>query len=171
MLRIVQAKQNEVNKMLFFYHQLVEKINQDLNNKSRFPSDVHIQKAIEQGDLYIGEVSNRIVSMMILTHLDDRDYLSLPLELPKNQMSVMYCMAVDPKYTGYGIANQMISFAIDYSRMHGAEYLRLDVLKEHVKSPSVYENLGFEYAGEGLVLKEESEHPFVSYLCTLQKIK
>ncbi len=167
MLRIVRAKPNEVNKMLFFYHQLIETIDQDLNDRSLFPSDSHIQRAIEEGNLYIGEVSNRIVSMMILTHSDHRNYLDISFEMPQNSTSVMYCMAVDSKYKGYGIANQMISYAIDCSRTQGSQFLRLDVLKEHVKSPLVYKNLGFEYAGEGLILRNDKKHPFVSYLCSL----
>ena len=157
MLKIVRVQKNEESKILFFFHSLLEHLSNAMEQAEYFKQtkqgDQLIKKAIQDECLYVGIVQNRLVSLMVLDHNNEK---------VNDEVSVIYSIAVDPAYFGHGIANQMISYAIDHSREKGSEYLHLVVLENHAKTLDVYEDLGFFYEGQHIE-KEDDGHLFYVY--------
>lgn len=155
MLEIKRVRQDEEDKIHYFYHCLIEKINTKGKEPKVFLGDQALSKEIRKGNIYVGISLNRIISIMILEHADSRSFHVKNFEMSSQNVSTLYAMGVDPDYSGHGVANQMISFAIEQSRINGSDILRLDVLKDNAKDLDVYQNLGFQPIGLAKIIKDE----------------
>lgn len=153
MFEIKRAQRNELDRILHLYHYLINRFEPGNDGTDRYPSDKMIRQAIERGNIYVGLNHSRMISVMAIDHEDPCDFSIRDFQLsePSDKVSVLYAMAVDPSYSGNGIGNQMVSYAIEQSRLHGNEILRWDVLADTAKTLEVYQNFGFEHIGQAVM--------------------
>lgn len=74
MLEIKRVRQDEEDKIHYFYHCLIEKINTKGKEPKVFLGDQALSKEIRKGNIYVGISLNRIISIMILEHADSRSF-------------------------------------------------------------------------------------------------
>ncbi|MFB9994191.1 GNAT family N-acetyltransferase [Deinococcus oregonensis] len=77
----------------------------------------------------------------------DKDDLFWPDDAPGTAL-YLHKLAVHPSAQGSGLARLLLSEAVEETRRVGAPFLRLDTASDRAKLRALYEDFGFETAGE-----------------------
>jgi ribosomal-protein-alanine N-acetyltransferase len=72
-------------------------------------------------------------------------------------ISRIYSIAVDPEHRGAGVAQAMLSAALDLTARRGCRQVQLEVRKSNTKAITVYERAGFHLRGTREAYYEDGE--------------
>lgn len=101
-------------------------------------------KGITMDNFYVGKVGNDKAAAMILQWYDP---LFWP-QIKKNESGFVHKLCVRRAFSGQGISQMMIAFAMEECKKKGIRYLRLDTGWNRHKLCSLYESLGFVKVGQ-----------------------
>lgn len=99
---------------------------------------------IDEDNFYIGKVSDSNACCMILQW---NDTLFWP-KAKENEAGYMHKLCVRREYSGKGLSQKMVEFAVEECRRRNVGYLRLDAGWYKEKLHNLYESLGFEMVGK-----------------------
>lgn len=105
--------------------------------------------ALEQEDLFVGEVDGRIVSAARINQQQVPEYADCRWEYdaPEDQVMVLHTLVVEPSQSGKGYGKEFIRFYEDYALRHGCVYLRLDTNEINTAARTLYKKLGYKEPG------------------------
>ena len=153
MLNIRAAKQAEYETVRAFYDSLIDSMEGSPFHpgweKGIYPAYEYLMDSIEKGQLYCGWLDGQIVSCMIVNHEYNEGYRALKWSVnpPDCQLLVIHTLGVDSRFSGRGIAREMVRFVIAFAKEQKIPTIRLDVLEGNLPAERAYRAVGFQYAG------------------------
>lgn len=151
MLKIRTADMTDYNNVRDFYYDMIDElVNAKYSpdwKKDEFPTQEYLLGAIENNELYIGEVDGQIASCMVINHEYSEGYQNVKwsVEASDSELLIIHLLGVRSLYSGKGIARQMIGKVIDLARENNIKAIRLDVIEANVPAAIVYKKIGFKY--------------------------
>ena len=117
-----------------FYRSLIEGLDQKTGycrwEIDAHPSDEMLETAIDQKELYLGVIDQRIAAcMMINRHGDGYQKAAWDNEIAEGEYLVIHILGVHQDFRRRGLAKEMVQFAIDLARREKKRAIRLDVLE------------------------------------------
>lgn len=104
------------------------------------PADFVVAKLRPQlGSFYVAEIGDAMVGVM---KLEGEDPTFWP-EVPPGESLFLHKLAIRRRWAGRGLAQAMISWAVQQAVAQGCRYLRLDCAATRPQLRSVYERAGF----------------------------
>lgn len=154
MMNIRKACPGEENRILEFYHQLI----QDMQGspyplrweKGTYPVLSDILAAVKEESLYVAEESEHIIGAFILNHKQGDGYAlaDWKLDSGNEKIAVLHLLATSPAYQGKGMGRKMLEKAVAICRSQRDLSIRLDTLPWNVPGKKLYESFGFQYRGD-----------------------
>lgn len=136
-----------------FYYDLIDRM-EDAEFKPGWERDIYptqefLIQSIRNGELFIGEADNRIISCMVVNHEYNAGYKDIPwsITVEDSELLVIHALGVHPMHSGKGIAKQMVRSVIDAARKDQIRTIRLDVLEGNIPAEKAYTKMGFAYRG------------------------
>lgn len=150
-INIKKALPNEALNVLGFYHYYLD--NKGILKyappwiKGVYPSDEFIISSVKNGNVYVAESGDEIVSAMIMdgNQNDGYEQIEWPTPANKGEFLVIHTFCVKPELTGNGIGKLMIKKAIEVGKEQDKKSLRLDVLDGNIPAGKLYSALGFDF--------------------------
>jgi ribosomal protein S18 acetylase RimI-like enzyme len=145
------ANQDSFYNVMTFYYDLIDSMkNAEFHpgwEKDVYPARKFIQESIEQGELSIAIIDNKIVGAMVMNHncADGYNNVHWKIKANKNDVIVIHALGISLKHQGQGIAKKMVTYAIDTCKEKSIKAIRLDVLASNKPAQKLYTLMGFVY--------------------------
>jgi ribosomal protein S18 acetylase RimI-like enzyme len=111
--------------------------------------------------LYVFEQKNICVGCIAITTIKDAEYNPIQWRTKDNNIYI-HRLAVHPEFQGKGIAQQMMTFAENYTKTNGYSSVRLDTFSQNKRNQKFYETRGYKRLGN-IYFPKQSKHPFYCY--------
>jgi len=150
-LTIRKAKTDEFDKVLSFYFSVIDALEGAEYNlgwvKEVYPSRTLLKTAIEKGELYVGEVEEKLAAAMIVNRESNDGYNGVAWETDAlaSEVLIIHALTTHPDYSGKGYGTKMVEKAIALGRESCSKAIRLDVLKGNFPAERLYRKIGFKY--------------------------
>lgn len=110
-----------------------------------YPTQDYLKESIGKGELYIGECQKEIAACMVVNQVCNEAYRQVKwtVEAGDSQVFIIHTLGVRKKFSGRGLAKQLVQKVIDLAEEEGIRALRLDVLKGNLPAERVYRSMGF----------------------------
>ena len=97
----------------------------------------------------------------MIVHDSDENHAQIAwnVSAPKNEITTLHLLAVDPKLQGRSIGFKLMKFAENLCRDRGDKVIRLDALPENVPGNKLYRKCGYH-----LVSKETRFYESAGYI-------
>ena len=117
--------------------------------KGIYPTREFAEKALADGDLYVGEDENGIYGTMLLNTKQLPEYSDIPwkYDAEPDEVLVIHTLCIDLPFRGKGRAKEMIVYAEEYGRLNGMKVIRLDTYEGNLPARAMYPKIGYEYSG------------------------
>lgn len=148
-----KAEMNELDALYDFFDEIIA-AQDDAPESAKWTKDVYptrqdLQTAIEEGEMIVGMVGDRIACAQVISGNDEiYNDVVWPTEADPSEVSVLHLLCVHPDFYGRGYARQLIRYAIDYNRKLGRKVIRLDVIKGNGRAEKLYTSEGFVFVEE-----------------------
>ena len=101
-----------------FYHSLIEELDQTTGycrwKIGEHPSDDMLEEAINQRELYLGIIDQRIAACMVINQYgDDYQKATWDNDISEGEYLVIHVLGVHQDFRRRGLAKEMVQFAID----------------------------------------------------------
>ena len=132
-------------------HQLGRLVTENLHSlgidqwSASYPLRSHFEKDLNQSGLFVYEEEGVILGAMALLPEHDPPYLTIPFSEGKSY--VIHRIMVRPDLMRQQIGKQLFSFAFDYAKKQGAEWMKIDTHPDNFRMRSFLEKSGFRYVG------------------------
>ncbi len=162
MLDIRKAERTELDKTKEFYYQLIDEMQfseyKTAWQKGIYPSDEMLINALNDKELFIGSLDDKIICAMIVNHKFNDEYNQVKWSAKANEDEVMviHALGVIPSYSGNGYAKQLVTHAIEYAKSENQKAVRLDVLSGNLPAERLYTKAGFEFREEVKMYYEDT---------------
>lgn len=112
-----------------------------------YPAQEFLQTSLHKGELYIGEIKETIAAAMVINHEYNESYAGAPwsVDAADEELFVIHALGVRPVFSGQGIAQDMVQYAIHLGQEQRIKTIRLDVLPGNIPAERVYKKMGFTY--------------------------
>lgn len=151
MLNIKVAKEEDFIRVRDFYYSLIDAM-KDAEYKPGWKKDIYptrefLIKSIESNELYIAQIDNDTVACMVVNHEYNDGYKNVKwtVNVDTSELFVIHALGVHPKYSGEGIAKQMVQKVIEEAEKNNIKTIRLDVLGGNLPAEKLYTKMGFAY--------------------------
>lgn len=151
MAEIKKVAEKDFAKVKAFYHLLIDMM-QGMEHTPRwekgiYPSDEHLKRALENGEMWVYECENEIAAAMVINHHSNDGYKNVnwSIEAEDEEVLIIHILGVMPTFQGKGIAGAMVKKAIEIAEETGKKALRLDVLGCNIPAEKLYIKHGFRY--------------------------
>lgn len=148
-MKIRVAQREEFKRIKSFYHTLIDRM-ADAEyapawKKDVYPSDAYLQGSLKNGQLYVGEIDNRLVAAMIVNNECNEGYKQVEwsVSAEPEEVLMIHTLGVGTNYSGRGIGKEMVERAIQLAMEKKMKTIRLDVLGGNVPAMRLYESMGF----------------------------
>ncbi|RHO21788.1 GNAT family N-acetyltransferase [Amedibacterium intestinale] len=113
-----------------------------------YPTRQDAETALRNDELYICEIENEYIGIIIFSRKQPIDYESInwKYQTDNSKIAIIHLLMVRPSMKGKGIATELIRFAIDLAKEQGCEVIRLDTGEQNIPAVSLYKKMGFEIA-------------------------
>ena len=162
MLEIRPATETEYPAVKEFYDSLIEEMeNAEFApgwKRDIYPAPDFLIDSIQNDELYIGIANNTIVSCMVLNRECNDGYKKVKwaVDVEDTGAIMIHALGVRPKFSGHGIAKDMVRKAFDIARRHNISVLRLDVLQGNTPAVKAYRKMGFQFRGTVQMFYEDT---------------
>ena len=149
-MKIIAAKENEYEKVIIFYHELISKIQAYPYHPTwiigTYPDDDYLKQLTVNGQVFLEIENGRTVAAMVLNNHPNDGYDAVSWQVPASNADalIIHLLGVLPEYWGKGLGKELLDFADQFSRAKGQKALRLDVMEENLPARRLYEQNGFK---------------------------
>ena len=114
-----------------------------------YPSVIFARAHTARGVQYVCLDGDVIVGAFVLNDDPEANYQkgAWSRHIPDGEYMVLHALAIDPAMHGRGIGTAVVEFCIRTAKERGYKALRLDIVPDNLPARSLYEKLGFRYAG------------------------
>ncbi len=148
MIDIRIAEKNEFKKVLDFYYSVIHSLGE--NNlpkwkKNLYPTDDYLLSAVQNNQMYVGEIDEKIVCAMVLNNEGCKGYDSAKwsIEAKDGEILIIHILGVRSDYKGKGFGKTLIQKAVEIAKEKFCKTVRLDVLSNNLPAVHMYESCGF----------------------------
>ena len=117
--------------------------------KGVYPTKDFAMKALEDGDLYVGEDENGIFGSMLLNSVQLPEYKDINwiYSAEPHEVLVIHTLCIDTAFRGKGKAKELIEYAEKYGIDNNKKVIRLDTYEGNIPACTMYPKLGYLYSG------------------------
>ena len=127
-----------------------------------YPSEEILLKDVELQQIWKLEENNSIVGAIVLTEIEDKEYLNVKW-LTKNYKNLyIHRLAVHPNFQGKGYAQKLMDFAENYAKENNYNSIRLDTFSQNKRNQDFYKQRKYVKL-ESIYFPDQSEFPFYCY--------
>jgi GNAT superfamily N-acetyltransferase len=139
LVHVVKIYKNAINRM--------EK-NNILQWDDLYPNEVILKDDILKEQMFLGEINNKIVSVVVLNKNYDEEYKNGNWNYKDLPFAVVHRLCVNPDFQNKGIGNNTMLSIEKLLKKDGIETIRLDAFSLNPYALSMYEKLGYKKVGE-----------------------
>ncbi len=133
-----------------------------------YPSLEKLENDIQREELFVYEIDNRIIAIMVLTPKMDVVYQDIEWLTESDTNLYVHRLATHPKFWGKGYARKMMDFAEEFAKNQNFASIRLDTFSKNLRNLKFYENRGYKRLGD-VYFPHKNEHPFHCYEKQMKK--
>lgn len=151
MLKIRKASINDADAVTKLYEELIDAIKDNEYTPQWeygvYPKDENIITAIEDEELYVGEIDSEIVSSIVINHKPSKGYEQVKWKIDDeyDNIYVVHLVAVKHGHGKKGIAKKMLNYVFDLAKENSIKSVRLSIMENNLPAEKVYKKLDFEY--------------------------
>jgi len=113
-----------------------------------YPNKDILNKDIENGQLFLGESGNEIVSAFVLNQEYDEEYENGNWYYKQSTFAVIHRFCVNTNFQNMGIGTKTMNIIEEMLRNNDIETIRLDAFSLNPYTLKMYEKLGYVNVGE-----------------------
>jgi ribosomal protein S18 acetylase RimI-like enzyme len=102
------------------------------------------KKDINNSDMYVIEVNNKIIGSFTITDFDDPEYYVINWTTKDKRFCYLNRLVILPSLQGMGYAKKAMDFIDNYAINNGYEVIRLTVHRDNVIAIGLYKKYGFK---------------------------
>ena len=145
------AQMHDLDAIETFFNAVNEAV-QDLYygpewKKGIYPTRNNAEVNVKNKSLYIAKLKNQIIGSISLSHVQEPAYEQVhwKTNASAREILVVRLFAVHPDFTRRGVAQTMLTFAVNKAKALKSKTIRLDVVNQNIPACLLYEKSGFEY--------------------------
>ena len=119
----------------------------------KYPSEELLRCDIEREQMFIGLLNNFVVSAVTLNEEQEFEYTEVAWKYNHGKICVVHRLCVNPGEQGKGIGKKTMSLIEDVASSLQYNYIRLDAFSKNPAALSIYNSLGYQYAGHVIFRK------------------
>jgi ribosomal protein S18 acetylase RimI-like enzyme len=127
-----------------------------------YPKREDLLEDIELQELWKLEYGNSIVGLIVLTEIEDAEYLHVKWLTKNDKNLYIHRLAVHPNFQGKGFAQKLMDFAENYALENGYKSIRLDTFSQNKRNLQFYEKRNYVKL-ESIYFPKQSAFPFYCY--------
>ncbi|MBN4082949.1 GNAT family N-acetyltransferase [bacterium AH-315-A23] len=127
-----------------------------------YPSKEVLQIDIELEQIWKLEINKIIVGIIVLTEIEDKEYLHVKWLTKNNKNLYVHRLAVHPNFQGKGFAQKLMEFAENYAKKYKFNSIRLDTFSQNKRNQQFYKKRNYKKL-ESIYLPKQSKHPFYCF--------
>ena len=129
---------------------LEENVNYPRWESGIYPCEQTVVEKIEKGEQYIAYIGPFVGGAFVFNEDPAGDYSAgeWKQNLKKGEYAVIHTLAVNHSFYGRGYAKEMVNYCIDLAKKLGYKSIRVDVVPDNYPARSLYEGMGFTFAGD-----------------------
>ena len=127
-----------------------------------YPTDATFKKDIKNGTLYVYEEDSVIKGCIVADDNHAFAYDDIPWKLARMDCLALHRLAVDPQFQGQGIAQKILSGAIETGEEKSYLGIHTDTSQENKPMQQLFKKLGFDYKGH-LNLDDNLDNWYAAY--------
>lgn len=112
-----------------------------------YPDEATIKQDIENGELYIGKVDNKIAVIYVINRNCDDEYKNGDWQYPNADYRIVHRLCVHPDFQNMGIGRMTMEHIESEFSQKEIEAIRLDAFKDNPYALKLYKNLGYKIVG------------------------
>lgn len=112
-----------------------------------YPTKEDIINDINDNELYIGKVEDKIVVIYVINKSCDVEYNNGDWQYPNAEYRIIHRLCVQPDFQQQGIAKMTMQYIEDELRQSNINAIRLDAFTENPYALKLYKNLGYSIVG------------------------
>lgn len=161
-MNIRKAKKVELNKVVEFYHQLIDDMQDDPYHpaweKDIYPTSSYLKESISDGELFIMTDDNKIIASVVLNHKHVEQYNDATwlVDAASSELLVIHLLGIGKDYQKKGLAKELVNFAINFAKENKLKTIRLDAMKVNLPAQRLYTGMGFKFIAEMTIFYEDT---------------
>ncbi|MBR9921104.1 MAG: GNAT family N-acetyltransferase [Bacteroidetes bacterium] len=108
-----------------------------------YPGEKALRKDLNQSSLFLYEINSQIVGSVVLDTQQDPQYKDIAWQYESEKVLVIHRLAVDPAFSGRGIAQSLCKLCEQVGQEAGFEVIRLDAFRANDRSNIFYQKMGY----------------------------
>lgn len=151
LLQIEHGTHADLDAIEQLYNDLNDALEAGINypgwKKGVYPIREDAAAGIEQHNLFVARLGNKIVGSVILNHIPEKGYSSAKWQYDGDYRSVfvVHTLAVHPAFMKSGVGTQLMKFAESIGLQNNIKAIRLDVYEKNIPAVLLYERCGYRY--------------------------
>ena len=170
-MRLRKGTMQDVDGLAELYDELTDYLERHVNypcwKKGEYPTRREAERGAAEGTLLVAEENGSLAGGLMLNHetVDAYRQVDWGAELDDGEVLILHTFAVRPAFSGRGVGERLLAYALGFAAGQGKRAVRLDVQKENTPAIHVYERAGFRRCGTVLIAYSEMERalPFCLY--------
>ena len=118
-----------------------------------YPAVGDVSRDIKEGTLTLVKQGGKLVAVYTLNKTQDTAYKFGDFKDTSDNFAVLHRLCVNPEYQGMGIAAQTLKHIEETAVKEGFSSIRLDAFTKNPRAVKLYENAGYNYAGDAYFRK------------------
>ncbi len=150
MSKFRKAKEHELQEVVRVFKKAIEKMRgQNIFQwDERYPNEEVLRNDIAEEEIYVLSEDEVIKACVVLNEFQNEEYRNGEWQYSDGKIAVVHRLCIHPDYQGQGVGTTMMRSSEDYLRDQGYQIIRLDSFPANRAALSLYEKLGFTYAGQ-----------------------
>lgn len=144
-----EVKLSYIDEIMSVYERAVEAVNRGPVklgwNTEVYPNREFVQTAIENGWMVTLMDEEKVVGTSVINYNVIPEYDLVPWQVaePKEKISTIHALAIDPSLWGTGCSEQFVTMILDYCKSQGDIANHMDVIDTNSFAKSLYLKCGF----------------------------
>jgi ribosomal protein S18 acetylase RimI-like enzyme len=128
----------------------------------QYPSLGKLENDIQREELFVYEIENRIIAIMVLTPKMDAVYGDIKWLTETDNNLYIHRLATHPNFWRKGYARKMMDFAEDFAKNRNFTSIRLDTFSKNLRNQKFYEARDYLRLGD-VYFPHKNKEPFHCY--------
>lgn len=112
-----------------------------------YPDEATIKQDIDNNDLYIGIVDEKIAVIYVINNSCDEEYNNGDWQYPDTKYRIIHRLCVHPDFQNKGVGKITMEYIESKLSKAGIESIQLDAFNKNSYALKLYKNLGYKIVG------------------------
>ena len=122
--------------------------------RGKYPTADTARQAMEADTLWVLTDEDAVCGAVILNGVQLPEYACVPwlFSAAEEQVMVIHTLVISPRFSGRGLARELVDFCEREARRQGKCVMRLDTYEGNAPANAMYPRLGYRFAGSARFL-------------------